>query len=90
MTLIPGFALAHFAAVLCFAAPTALCKLPGLCFPFTAPCVGALADALPCIVLAAGISHDDTGPVLDFQWMHVAMCELFDNGKDVGSGFGVE
>ena len=84
MTLIPCLALTALAAILGLATSATLCKLPWLRLPFTAACVGALTNTFPCIILAAGISHDDTGPVLNLQWMqHVAMCELFDNCKDV-------
>ena len=83
MSLIPGFALALLAAVLGLAAPAALGELPWFGLPFATTRVRALSNALPCIVLATSISHDDARPILNFQRMHGPMSEFFDNRKDV-------
>lgn len=90
MSFVPSLALALLAAVLGFAATATLCKLPGLGLPLAATSVGTLTNALPCVVLAASISHDYSCPVLDLQGVHRPVSELFHDCKDIGAGLGVE
>lgn len=90
MSFVPSLALALLAAVLGLAATATLCKLPGLGLPLAATRVGTLTNTLPCVVLAASISHDDTCPILDLQGVHRPVGELFHDSKDIGAGFGVE
>ena len=84
MTFVPCLALALLATVLCFAASATLGKLSRLRLPLAASRISALANTLPRVVLAAGVSHDDSCPVLYFQWVHGPVRELFDDGKNIG------
>lgn len=63
----PGTLLTLFAAVLCSAAPTALSKLPCEFLPFPALVVGTLSNATTGIVLAAQVTHNNSGPVLHIR-----------------------
>ena len=91
MACLPRPALTPLRAILCFPASPAFCKLPREAFPDAAAHIGALPDATAGLVLAAGVAHDDAGPVLDIGGeAHGAVGggrgtegELFDEREDV-------
>jgi hypothetical protein len=60
----PGTLLAFLAAIFCPPTSAAFGKLPGEFFPFSALIVCTLSDPATAIVLAAQITHDNSGPVL--------------------------
>ena len=78
----PGALLALFAAVLSSTAAAALSKLTRVLLPFPALPVGTLPNASPSVILAAQVSHNNTGPVLHIGTV-VADCKLLHQREDV-------
>lgn len=69
MAIGPGPRLTSLAAILGFPAATAFGEFTRLGFPLSTVHVGAATGTTFCFVLATGVTHDDTSPVLNWIWM---------------------
>lgn len=78
----PGALLTLLAAVLGPAASATLGKLSCKLLPLAALVVGTLANATSGIVLAAQVSHNNSGPILHVRAV-VSNRELFNQREDV-------
>jgi hypothetical protein len=78
----PGTLLALFTAVLCPSAASALGKLSGVFFPFSALVVRALSNPAFRVILAAEITHYHACPVLHL-WRMMSDGELLNQWEDV-------
>lgn len=89
MTCAPGRALASLAAVFCFAAATAFSEFAWLLLPLAAVHIGTATDTAACVVLAAGVAHNDARPILNRAGVQ-AVREILYYGEDVAVVCGQE